>query len=635
MATGGNYRPGSNGLQRYENSSGQQISLDQVQTADVVYGGTTYNDVKILIGYKAEENWGTASNANHSALNAADFKMYAIWAELPAPQGWQIIGYTSTGLSIEEATRIAPGADGTGSPDADDGITADTFEQGPDGIVEGTAGNDLIDTAYTGDPEGDMVDANDNTGEAGGVPGSNDDVIQGFGGNDSILAGAGNDTVYAGDGADSVNGGDGDDLIYAYGDTINGSDDGAADHIDGGAGNDTIYGGGGADTLSGGDGNDLVHGGDGDDALLGGADNGNDTLYGEAGNDVLSGEGGNDFLDGGEGNDTLISHSGNDTLTGGEGFDTFHVVDVAHESVLITDFNTGTGQNINDGDQTNNDLVDLSAYYNQENLDAYNTAHGTDYKNPLQWMRADQADDGVLNMLDGQNGLPNLNLTLENGGSPVAAEDLTFDNTNVVCFSRGTLISTDRGNRPIEDLQADDLIKTAGNGLQPIRWIGSVRLDALALESNPKLRPIRIRAGALGQGTPSSDLLVSPQHRILVRSRIALSMFGALEVLVAAKQLLQLDGIDIATDLEEVEYFHMLFDRHEVVNSNGALTESLYTGPQALLSVGEAAREEIFTLFPQLLEEGFEPEPARPLPSGRRARKLAVRHLQNRRPLVR
>lgn len=56
-------------------------------------------------------------------------------------------------------------------------------------------------------------------------------------------------------------------------------------------------------------------------------------------------------------------------------------------------------------------------------------------------------------------------------------------------------------------------------------------------------------------------------------------MFGTDEVLVAAKQLLQLDGIDIATDVERVDYYHILFDRHEVMILNGAETESLYTGP--------------------------------------------------------
>lgn len=76
-------------------------------------------------------------------------------------------------------------------------------------------------------------------------------------------------------------------------------------------------------------------------------------------------------------------------------------------------------------------------------------------------------------------------------------------------------------------------------------------------------------------------------------------MFGSSEVLVAAKQLLQIEGFE-QTDTSEVEYFHLLFDEHEIVRSNGAETESLYTGPQALRAVGEAARDEIPTLLPQL-----------------------------------
>jgi len=206
--------------------------------------------------------------------------------------------------------------------------------------------------------------------------------------------------------------------------------------------------------------------------------------------------------------------------------------------------------------------------------------------------------------------------------------------TDIVCFVRGTLIEFADGSRPIESLKVGDLVQTLDNGHQPLRWIGSVKLGASALKATPKLLPIRIKAGALGTETPSSDLLVSPQHRVLVRSKVALKMFGATEVLVAAKQLLQIEGVDVAEDLHEVEYFHLLFDRHEVVTSNGAPTESLYTGAQALQSVGQAAREEIFTLFPELREKEFVPQPARPLPSGRKARKLTVRHIEHHRPLV-
>lgn len=202
------------------------------------------------------------------------------------------------------------------------------------------------------------------------------------------------------------------------------------------------------------------------------------------------------------------------------------------------------------------------------------------------------------------------------------------------CFARGTMIETAQGLRAIEDLAEGDLIVTRDNGLQALRWIGSVQLGAEALAANPKLRPIRIAAGALGEAVPAQDLLVSPQHRMLVRSRIAQRMFGTSEVLVAAKQLVTIDGVDVAEDVAGVEYFHMLFDRHEVVIANGAESESLFTGPEALKMVGKAAREEIFTLFPELRLRDYAPVSARPLVSGRQGRKMAMRHVQNGRALV-
>ena len=121
---------------------------------------------------------------------------------------------------------------------------------------------------------------------------------------------------------------------------------------------------------------------------------------------------------------------------------------------------------------------------------------------------------------------------------------------------------------------------------------------------------------------------------MLVRSKIAQKMFGTDDVLVAAKQLCQIDGIDVAHDLAAVVYYHLLFDRHEVVISNGAETESLFTGPEALRSVGPAALAEILTLFPELADRDYQPAAARTLASGRLGRKLAVRHGQNAKPLV-
>ncbi|WP_245155571.1 Hint domain-containing protein [Paracoccus ravus] len=202
------------------------------------------------------------------------------------------------------------------------------------------------------------------------------------------------------------------------------------------------------------------------------------------------------------------------------------------------------------------------------------------------------------------------------------------------CFARGVMIATPRGEVAIENLRAGDLVLTQDHGLQAIRWIGSVQIGAADLRAMPNMQPIRIAAGALGLNSPARDLVVSPQHRILLRSRLAQKLFGACEVLVAAKQLLALGGVTIATDIPEVEYFHLLFDRHEIVTSNGAATESLYPGGAALRAVGPAALAEIHALFPALREPGFLPQAARMILAGRHGRNLAARHARRAEPLL-
>lgn len=198
------------------------------------------------------------------------------------------------------------------------------------------------------------------------------------------------------------------------------------------------------------------------------------------------------------------------------------------------------------------------------------------------------------------------------------------DAYQVLCFNAGTLIRTAKGMRSVETLQSGDMVLTRDNGLQPIRWIGSRKLSAEDLAAAPHLQPIRLRAGALGPNTPASDLIVSPQHRILIRSKIAQRMFGTDEVLVAAKHLLDIDGIEIAADIHKVEYFHFMFDQHEVIFSNGTETESLYTGPVALRSVSPESRKEILSLFPELGDESFERQPVRLLAPGRQGRRLGL-----------
>lgn len=204
--------------------------------------------------------------------------------------------------------------------------------------------------------------------------------------------------------------------------------------------------------------------------------------------------------------------------------------------------------------------------------------------------------------------------------------------SGVPCFASDALIETANGQIPAGELQVGDLVMTRDSGLQPIRWVGSRKINAGRLATNPELRPIRISAGALGKGTPESDLVVSPQHRILVRSRIAHKMFGTDEVLVAAKQLCQVDGIEVADDITEITYVHFLFDAHQIVFANGAEAESLLVGAEALKTVGSAARAEILSLFPELADRPT--EPSRVVVNGRMGRKLAIRHAQNAKPLL-
>lgn len=204
-----------------------------------------------------------------------------------------------------------------------------------------------------------------------------------------------------------------------------------------------------------------------------------------------------------------------------------------------------------------------------------------------------------------------------------------------ICFAAGTMIETANGPRPVETLRAGDLIVTRDRGLRPLGWIGQRHLSARLLDLSPNLRPIRLKKDALAPGIPASDLTVSPQHRILVSSQIVKRLTGVTDALVAAKHLCGMPGIAVAPAPDGIDYFHLLFDRHELVFSNGCWTESLFTGPQAMISVGPAARREIRALFPDLFTDpDITRETARLSMKGRDARELTRRHLKNAKPLI-
>lgn len=206
---------------------------------------------------------------------------------------------------------------------------------------------------------------------------------------------------------------------------------------------------------------------------------------------------------------------------------------------------------------------------------------------------------------------------------------------NFVCFANGTRIRTDRGETPVEGLKPGDLVYTLDAGYQPICWIGSRALDPEMLRANPRLRPIHIRAGALAPGVPETDLILSPQHRLLLRSKIAQRLFGSREVLIPAVKLLALNGVSRLSELEGLSYWHILTPHHQVLIANGAPAESLYLGAQARVALGGEARAEIAALFPEILAPDFEPDPARPFAQeGKKIRNLLARHAKHGRALL-
>ncbi|MEM1235329.1 MAG: Hint domain-containing protein [Pseudomonadota bacterium] len=216
-----------------------------------------------------------------------------------------------------------------------------------------------------------------------------------------------------------------------------------------------------------------------------------------------------------------------------------------------------------------------------------------------------------------------------------------IDDVFISCFASGCRLSTDRGEIAVEKIVEGDLLLThptkneGAVSLQPVVRVFRRLLTKEALSKNPKLRPVRIKAGALGNGTPKRDMLVSRQHRILVQSKIAERMFGRHEVLVPAITLTSMPGIYVDQEITQVEYFHVLLERHDVIFAEGALTESLFAGHNTLRSLSPDAQKELLCLFPELSKPASAPEAARMLPPVKRCKTLIARHAQNVKPLQR
>lgn len=366
-------------------------------------------------------------------------------------------------------------------------------------------------------------------------------------GNDTIDGGAGQDVIFGQGGNDVLSGGDGDDYV----------DGGEGDDVlDGGTGQDTLIGGAGNDTMSGGDGDDSLDGGEGNDLLNGGQ--GQDKLIGGAGNDTLIGGAGDDTMTGGDGQDLFVMGKDHDTANGGFGSDRF----------TFDGINGGTIVGGEDADGLDIDVIDLTGV----RAKVYSDGPGT--------------ESGRIDFYD------------EHGNVSGTTHYSEIEQI-IMCFTPGTMIATDKGEVAVETLKPGMRVFTRDNGLQKLRWAGRRDLTRAELAANPAFNPVLIRQGALGRGLPDRDMLVSPNHRMLITSDLAAVMFDDREVLVAAKHLTMMEGVDVV-EADSVSYIHLMFDHHEVILGDGTWTESFQPGDMSLRGIGSEQRQEILSLFPEL-----------------------------------
>lgn len=397
------------------------------------------------------------------------------------------------------------------------------------------------------------IDASADT-DGDGIMDVVDDVV-GYDANDADVDGSGNFTLAD---SDSDAGADGSTATPMVNDF---------DYRDATAGDGTVEGSAGADVI------DITYTGDPDGdrvdtnhAILAGQTGNDDLIYGYGGNDLITGGAGNDIIYGGAGDDTITFSEG-DSADGGTGDDTFTYQDLGETTNgTITIVGGSGGETLDDGDPNTLEGDTLNLGFDADMSTLNITSTTTNVDGNTSYAGTISMDDGTL---------------------------LNFSEIeNIMCFTPGTCIATPKGARDIASLKVGDFVVTRDHGLQPIRWIQSRTVPAL-----DRFAPIRIRPGVVtGQ---QSDLLVSPQHRMLFQGYRAELLFGESEVFVAAKHLV--DGRMVTQETGGyVTYIHMMFDEHEVIYAEGAATESFHPGSTSLSAVTDHARDELFALFPKL-----------------------------------
>jgi hypothetical protein len=153
------------------------------------------------------------------------------------------------------------------------------------------------------------------------------------------------------------------------------------------------------------------------------------------------------------------------------------------------------------------------------------------------------------------------------GAKNPASSSLSVESTTPppapLCFLEGTRIATADGDVEIQNLQRGDLVTTTDGETLPVLWIG--RHTVVSERADPlRAFPVRIKAGALADERPSRDLLLSPDHAVLVDG-----------VLVQAGALV--NDASITRELVTPEtfiYYHIELGKHALVWAENTMAET-------------------------------------------------------------
>ncbi|OOY05005.1 Hint domain-containing protein [Thioclava sp. F28-4] len=176
-------------------------------------------------------------------------------------------------------------------------------------------------------------------------------------------------------------------------------------------------------------------------------------------------------------------------------------------------------------------------------------------------------------------------------GETVFSGSIAAFRAAIPCVTPETRVATEAGGVAAGDLRPGTRLVTRDSGVQVLRWIGSRVFTEADLALNPLLRPVCIRAGALGEGHPAQDLRVSPNHRLLAPLR---------GNVVMAQELVGLDGVEVDHAEGGVRYLQLLLDAPEMLLCEGLWVESFRPETAMLAGFDAAQRAELLSLRPDL-----------------------------------